>query len=171
MALLRLHGKIQNYPWGRDGSDSLAALMGANGVADFPGIDESKPYAELWMGTHPNGPATLADEPSKSLSQHLSENRHLLGAAQRFPVVVSEPTDAHVPFLFKIYASTQLVGTIDARSDLQAGTSASDPPVQGPVRPSRRAWLTISAAKLHEEDPEQFKDVNHKPVRPGCSPC
>ena len=104
MALLRLHGKIQNYPWGRDGSDSLAALMGANGVADFPGIDESKPYAELWMGTHPNGPATLADERSKTLSQHLSENRHLLGAAQRFPVVVSEPTDAHVPFLFKICA-------------------------------------------------------------------
>ena len=47
----RIVGPIQHYPWG----DPLF-IPGLLGIAP---TDE--PCAELWLGTHPNGPATLAD--------------------------------------------------------------------------------------------------------------
>ena len=42
---------MQSYDWGKIGSKSL--------VAQLAGIEivEGKPYAELWMGTHPKAPS------------------------------------------------------------------------------------------------------------------
>lgn len=55
--LVELVGKPQNYDWGICGADSLVArLHHSNTGVD---IDGGMPYAELWMGTHPNGPSTL----------------------------------------------------------------------------------------------------------------
>jgi mannose-6-phosphate isomerase len=41
---------VQNYAWGKVGEDSMVAQIGAHGD-----IQPETPYAELWMGTHPNG--------------------------------------------------------------------------------------------------------------------
>lgn len=45
---------IQKYAWGKIGAEStVAQLSSANGET----IEVDQPYAELWMGTHVNGPA------------------------------------------------------------------------------------------------------------------
>ena len=49
IGVLRLHGAVQHYAWG--GCDFIPGLMG---IAN----NERIPFAELWMGAHPKGPAT-----------------------------------------------------------------------------------------------------------------
>ena len=41
------------------GTKSLAAKFAARGRPDDFCINGTDPYAELWMGTHPNGPSML----------------------------------------------------------------------------------------------------------------
>jgi len=58
MAGVRLIPVTQNYAWGRRGLDSkVSVLLNAGGYLDE--VDEKAPYAELWMGTHPKGPAQV----------------------------------------------------------------------------------------------------------------
>lgn len=59
--------KAQNYAWGKSGTESVVAqLLQGN-------VDPKLPYAELWMGTHPNGPSTavLADGSRQTLEEHI----------------------------------------------------------------------------------------------------
>ncbi len=46
-----VEGVVQHYDWGD--TEFIPKLLG------LPG--RGKPWAELWLGTHPNGPTTLAD--------------------------------------------------------------------------------------------------------------
>lgn len=50
--------KVQNYSWGVLGNKSSVAQFLRNMCSNYQ-IDETKPYAELWMGTHVNGPSVL----------------------------------------------------------------------------------------------------------------
>ena len=54
---MELKCKTQNYAWGVKGSKSSVAKLGFH--ENLNEIDESIPYAELWMGTHPNGPSIV----------------------------------------------------------------------------------------------------------------
>lgn len=48
--VLQLRCQCNNYPWGKKGKESLAARLCAQTPdTDFK-IDESKDYAEMWMG-------------------------------------------------------------------------------------------------------------------------
>ena len=49
-------------------SSTVAQLTAARGFK----IDDSAPYAELWMGTHVNGPARLSD--GTLLSTYIKSN-------------------------------------------------------------------------------------------------
>lgn len=71
-ALLPIRAAVQQYAWGLPGSKSLAARLYAlnKGV----GIQSTENYAELWVGTHPSGPATLPTHANKLLSDFLTEN-------------------------------------------------------------------------------------------------
>ncbi|KAL3142181.1 hypothetical protein ABBQ38_002533 [Trebouxia sp. C0009 RCD-2024] len=92
--MLRLKCPSQNYAWGRLArSDSeVAALTAAAGTK----VDHEKPYAELWMGTHPSGAAVLAANTTISLQDWLEQHPQALGATvlQRFGL--------KLPFLFKV---------------------------------------------------------------------
>ena len=47
----RVHGTVQHYAWGD-----------RSFIPDLLGVDaDGTPWAELWLGTHPNGPSTLDD--------------------------------------------------------------------------------------------------------------
>jgi mannose-6-phosphate isomerase len=48
---MRIHGVVKHYAWGD--RDAIPELLGVDG--------DGKPWAELWFGTHPSGPATVAD--------------------------------------------------------------------------------------------------------------
>ena len=55
---MELSCAVQQYAWGVMGEASSVAQMAQAGLPDFT-VQQDKPYAELWMGTHPNGPSVL----------------------------------------------------------------------------------------------------------------
>lgn len=58
--ILPLRPVVKDYAWGIRGLDSRVARFALeSGVIDE--VDPDTPYAELWVGTHPSGPATLRD--------------------------------------------------------------------------------------------------------------
>merc|ERR1719313_2764390 len=99
----RLRCAVQQYAWGQVGSASAVARLSGEG------IDETKPYAELWMGTHPSGPSLVVDD-SKSLEEHLKEHPEWMGN------VASYPGGGGLPFLFKVLSVAKAL-SIQAHPD------------------------------------------------------
>ncbi|KAI1720938.1 phosphomannose isomerase type I domain-containing protein [Ditylenchus destructor] len=54
----RLDCHVKEYAWGKRGEESEVARLFSAGHSQFQ-IGKSTPYAELWMGTHPDGPARV----------------------------------------------------------------------------------------------------------------
>lgn len=76
--ILELSCVAQNYDWGIKGQTSqVAKIHQLNGET----IKDNMPYAELWMGTHPNGPTTVKNAGGQELRKVLGKD---------------------LPFLFKI---------------------------------------------------------------------
>ena len=129
--LIRLKATAQNYDWGKRGSDSLVALLGYAGS----GIktDKDKPYAELWVGTHPNGPSTMlsdAGTDAGSFIDWLKANPQALGK--------DEDAEKGLCFLFKILSIAKALS------------------IQAHPNKAR-------AEQLFAERPDLYKDPNHKP--------
>jgi len=91
---MELKCAVQTYNWGKNGMDSMVATLMKSANADFV-VDEQKSYAELWMGTHENGPSFLKDA-DVSLQKYIQENIEVLGSdtVQTF--------GSNLPFLFKV---------------------------------------------------------------------
>ena len=69
----RVHGVVQHYAWGDPAF--IPALLGVE--------PDGEPWAELWIGTHPNGPATLDDgRPLSDLTGELPYLLKVLAAAE-----------------------------------------------------------------------------------------
>lgn len=131
--LFRLEATYQNYAWGKIGSKSAVAQYAAHSNKSLK-IDESKPYAELWMGTHLNGPSKQA-ETGKLLSDIIKNDPiNMLGEK----VVEKFHSKEELPFLFKVL-SIEKVLSIQAHPDKVLGKI------------------------LHEQDPKNYPDDNHKP--------
>ncbi|VDM37806.1 unnamed protein product [Toxocara canis] len=87
----RLQCHVQNYAWGKKGMDSEVAMIYAAGHDVC--IDGDKPYAELWMGTHPDGPARLKRNDIK-LSSYITETET--------SIYERSVEETHLPFIMKI---------------------------------------------------------------------
>lgn len=107
--LRRLRCSVQNYDWGRLGSEStVARLFSMNSGAE---VQLDKPYAELWMGTHESGPSFLIGEgKSRTLKSWISENPNVLGDE------VVEKWGSDLPFLFKVLSVAKAL-SIQAHPD------------------------------------------------------
>lgn len=92
--LIRLQCGVNSYEWGKVGKDSAAAKFAAATPSDFS-IQEEKPYAELWMGTHPSLPSKEL-ETQRTLNDLVQENQALLSAG------IAERYENKLPFLFKV---------------------------------------------------------------------
>ncbi|KAJ3768858.1 mannose-6-phosphate isomerase [Lentinula raphanica] len=127
----------QQYDWGKIGSKSAVAQLAVSSKVnpDFV-LDESKPYAELWMGTHPTSPSHVPTSPRSTLSSHLKSNPSLIGdrVAEKFP----SAREGNLPFLFKVLSIEKAL-SIQTHPDKQ------------------------TAQTLHEQLPHIYKDDNHKP--------
>ena len=91
---MELKCSAQDYAWGKIGLDSAVASLKASADKDFKAGDAT-PYAELWMGTHPNGPSKIADT-QQDLKAYIQENPAKLGASSR------KTFGDELPFLFKV---------------------------------------------------------------------
>lgn len=70
---MELVGNIKNYEWGKLGQQSEVSKLAKGNHEQFH-IEESSPYAELWMGDHNSGPSLLkssGQELAKVYSQRL----------------------------------------------------------------------------------------------------
>ncbi|KAI1005517.1 Mannose-6-phosphate isomerase [Podosphaera aphanis] len=93
--LIRLQCGLNSYDWGKKGNNSAAArLATATPVQGFS-IQEDRPYAELWMGTHPSNP-----------SKDFVTQQNLLDFIKDNPEIISpQPSEQFtngLPFLFKV---------------------------------------------------------------------
>ncbi|QOU20212.1 hypothetical protein BRETT_004864 [Brettanomyces bruxellensis] len=134
-SLIPIVGAAQNYAWGKYGSKSAVAQFSHSNDPSVS-IDETKPYAELWMGTHAKAPATLKDNRNKLLSDVIaSDPSKYLGSKvlSQYPT-----TNGGLPFLFKVLSINKVL-SIQAHPDKSLG------------------------AKLHVADPSHYPDSNHKP--------
>lgn len=95
-SVLQLKCSCNNYPWGKKGSESLAATFcGKTPKTDFK-VDESKEYAEMWMGTYPELPSYVL-ETGENLQDVINANPvELLGKA------VYSMYGLYLPFLPKV---------------------------------------------------------------------
>ncbi|KAJ5247558.1 mannose-6-phosphate isomerase [Penicillium chermesinum] len=93
--LLRLQCGVNSYDWGKVGQESAAARYAATTAASDFTIEAEKPYAELWMGTHPSLPSKDV-ETQRTLLDMVQDNQALLSTE------VSERYGSRLPFLFKV---------------------------------------------------------------------
>ncbi|KAF8556340.1 mannose-6-phosphate isomerase [Imleria badia] len=130
--VFRIAPTLQKYDWGKIGSQSKVAQL----AADIPGfvLDNSTPYAELWMGTHVKSPSGVVGS-SLSLPDILAANPHLIGTevSNRFPT-----SQGNLPFLFKVLS-------INKALSIQ-------------THPDKK-----TAEQLHARQPTVYTDDNHKP--------
>ena len=69
----RVHGVVQHYAWGDD--RFIPNLLGVE--------PDGQPWAELWLGTHPNGPSTFDDgTPLETVTGDLPYLLKVLSAAE-----------------------------------------------------------------------------------------
>jgi len=91
---MELKCAVQTYNWGKHGMNSIVATLMKSANADFV-VNKQETYAELWMGTHENGPSYLknGDIP---LREYIQKNAEVLSndAIQIF--------GPNLSFLFKV---------------------------------------------------------------------
>lgn len=105
--VLSLTCAVQNYDWGIKGTSEVSALGELNtGVASDP----TKPYAELWMGTHPSGPSSVRGT-GKGLRETIAAD-----AVKHLGVKVVERFGDDLPFLTKVLSVAKAL-SIQAHPD------------------------------------------------------
>ncbi len=73
--VIQLRCAAQSYAWGRPAERSEVAFL-AQSAGEA--IDNSKRYAELWMGTHPSGPSYVK-ESGETLREWIEAHPEALG--------------------------------------------------------------------------------------------
>ena len=132
---VKLRGVLQHYDWG--GFDFIPKLLGQPHPA-------AKPCAELWMGTHANGPSLVQLEGgSIPLPEFISHAPgEVLGES------VAGRFQNRLPYLFKVLDVRKML-SIQAHPTL---TQAAE----GFER-EEKAGISLTAATRN------YKDRNHKP--------
>lgn len=57
--MLKLDCKAQNYAWGKVGMESIVAQIHDTHHPEEKEETVKLPFAEYWMGDHPNGPSKI----------------------------------------------------------------------------------------------------------------
>lgn len=91
---MELKCKVQNYDWGKLGLGSAVAKLVSSADPTVK-VEEDKPYAELWIGIHPSGPALIIER-DVLLSDYIKDNLDAIGP------IVRNKFGVTVPFLLKV---------------------------------------------------------------------
>ncbi|MCU1670181.1 MAG: manA [Blastococcus sp.] len=128
----QLNNGVRYYPWGS--RTVIPELLGQPVPAD-------RPYAELWVGAHPDEPSVLAD--GRPLNRAIDADPEVLLGA---PVV--ERFGTRLPFLMKVLAA-------DSPLSLQAHPTTEQ---------AEAGFAAEEASGVAHDDPTRtFKDPFHKP--------
>ena len=128
----QLQNTVRHYPWGS--RTVIPELLGEPSPAD-------KPYAELWMGAHPDAPSVLSS--GIPLDKAIEEQPDAMLGAQ-----VRDRFGVRLPFLQKVLAA-------DTPQSLQAHPTDEQ---------AQAGFAAEEAAGVPRDDPTRtFKDPHHKP--------
>ncbi len=133
--IYELRNTVQHYAWGSP--DAIPKLLSIPNPTAMP-------FAELWMGTHPDAPSRVeSDGTETGLDGLIGEApAEMLGAAcaSRF--------ESKLPFLFKLLAAAQPLS-------IQAHPTKAQ---------AESGWERENALGIALNDPNRnYKDANHKP--------
>lgn len=92
--IFELKCTIQNYLWGKKGSNSEVSRLSLAGE-HIDSIDEEQYYAELWMGAHIKSPSLIKNSGQK-LNDWIINNKEVLGEASTLKF------SDELPFLMKV---------------------------------------------------------------------
>lgn len=93
--LFQLSGTCNSYDWGKNGRDSLAAVLCEKTPGTNFKIEDGKPYSEMWFGDYPDFPARVL-KTGELLADHLQKNKQALLGDK-----VIKNLDGQLPFLPK----------------------------------------------------------------------
>lgn len=132
--IFELKGKVQHYSWG--GYDFIPRLLGIEN-------NEQQPYAEYWMGAHPNYSSTInINGEWVALNEYIADSKH---------TILGEETAAKfgsLPYLFKVLDVRQML-SIQVHPDKAS---------------AQINFETENAAGIPPNAPyRNYKDANHKP--------
>ncbi|KAF1836869.1 mannose-6-phosphate isomerase [Decorospora gaudefroyi] len=131
--VFQLRCDCNQYPWGKQGSKSLAASLCAKTPGTNFKIDENTSYAEMWMGTYPDLPSYVL-ETGENLQDVIDKHPdELVGKT-----VAKKFNHTKLPYLPKVLSIAKAL------------------PLQ--LHPNKEL-----ASRLHSKNPDQFTDPNHKP--------
>ena len=160
-----IEGFAQHYAWGDP--DAIPAILGR--------ASDGQPWAEWWLGTHPEGPATLADgSPLAALSGELPYLLKLLAAAQ--PLSLQTHPDAQQAAAG--YARGDYTDP-NAKPELLCALSPFDAlcgfrSINATVTLLRKLQLTDLATTLHNEGLEATVaqlyrgEIDHRAISAQC---
>ena len=133
--LFKLHGVVQHYDWG--GFDFIPKLLGQSHPS-------GKPCAELWMGSHANGPALVQND------EYLIPLPDLIASAPKeiLGESVAARFEDRLPYLFKV---------LDARKMLSIQAHPTLGQAAAGFEAEETAGVPITAPTRN------YKDRNHKP--------
>lgn len=133
-SIYKLKGKVQNYSWG--GTQYIPQLLGTENT-------DQKPFAEYWLGAHPNHSSTVEiDGQEIALNQLIQQNK-LKTLGQE----VVEKFGA-LPYLLKV---------LDVKQMLSIQVHPSKPSAEVGYAAEDAIGIPVTAPNRN------YKDENHKP--------
>jgi mannose-6-phosphate isomerase len=127
-----LKGKVQHYAWG--GYEYIPSLLSINN-------SEQKPFAEYWLGAHPNHPSIIRFGAEKnSLDQFINSYPEVLGTIQK--------QFNSLPFLLKV---------LDVRQMLSIQVHPDKKSAEIGFNKENELGIPLTASNRN------YKDDNHKP--------
>ncbi len=135
MAIYELKGFVQHYAWG--GMEFIPNLLNIEN-------DKKKPFAELWMGTHAKGPASVLTPQGNVLLKEFIKKapKNKLGKQ------VANYFDNQLPFLFKV---------LDVRKMLSIQAHPTKKEAEKGFAKENKTGIPITAPN------RTYRDANHKP--------
>lgn len=143
-SVIQARGCVKNYHWGKVDADSYVAVFERANQQDSNKSSKTNgtnangivkvPKAELWFGSHPSGPATLIlGDDHIRLNDFLAKKPEMVGVVGHY-----FKYNKQLPFLFKILSVAEPL-SLQAHPDIKL------------------------ASVLHQKDPKNYPDANHKP--------
>ena len=129
--IFRIKGAVQHYSWG--GYDFIPNLLGIKN-------DVQKPFAEYWLGAHPNHSSKM-ESTGEFLHDFIKSHPNVLGESVRQKF-------GSLPFLFKI---------LDVRQMLSIQVHPAKEVAAQEYARENASGIPLTAAHRN------YKDQNHKP--------
>jgi mannose-6-phosphate isomerase len=138
--VFQLSGSCNNYPWGKQGQQSLAAQLCKETVKDFQ-IKDNEYYSEMWFGDYPDYPARVL-KTGELLKDVLDKNREMLLGKK-----VIDQLGGQLPFLPKILSIAKALPLqIHPNKELAAQLHAKDP--ENFTDPNHKPEIAVALSKF-----------------------